>query len=855
MATVFTTTQTDVVAPPTLPPIARDINTGNLWVLGQSGVNTLTLYRSTDSGGTWTSYAAFTHSTLEEWSRVVVDKNLYAHVAYRVNGGTEDVLYYRRVYLASGSPAWTSALRVSGAGDNGGVAGAAWQGVDLAVVRNSNGSYAIVVVGARTTGTTNYGIWAHGVSSDSVHGIYLNNGIIINNRSWLVSGTAPGRSGVTCEVEHNGDGFTSTTPHVWVSWGRTTLYMVKLAWQGSTVGWQGPSSSIIIKSNISAQNYAGGRYDGTRWLMPCISPDDVTTVRVYQRNQANTSTVSNDSPTHPTGNIRQFAVNFDNPTKNIRVYAVGTSTAVLYYVDFIRATSTWTSWATVTATAILGSAGNEWGVRASSSGNSRYDVITAASGSPNTISHIAQTINAVPNVATWNFDNVPYVNGAAADVAASLLLDWDFFDPDPGQTQGSYAVSRQIGAGTLNYWRASDSTWQTTEQQNSTSTTQLTLASSWASGSDANYTFKVKVWDSLGTPASGYSDALVIVPSTKVNPTITAPTAAQVLGVNSVTATWTVSEQTQYRVQLNVQGGGVEVYDSGWITDTATSFLVPYTLLNGTAWTLTLTTKNNEGLASTAQTVNFSVSYTPPAVPILTLTALPTLGVIRVATTNPAITGSQPAVLSQDIYRRIVANSVLNVNPYFETDLTDWTQVNATGTRSTVFAHQGIASCKVVPNGSSADCREESGTVAIDQTLSYMAEAFIRPDTANKPIKVYLNWYNGGAFISSTVASITSPVAGAWQYVTVFAPASSVPTANRASVSAGVGSTPAVTDVVYVDEVKLTVYNGDPGIRIASGLASNGVVDDWKTSALINYEYQCITTGVTGATVVGSWTQ
>jgi hypothetical protein len=461
MATVLTTTQTDILGPATVPAIARDLTNGRLYTIAHTATNDLTLYQSTDNGASWASYASFTHATLGEWSGVVVDKNSYAHLAYRISNGTEDVLYYRRIYLASpSSPAWSGAVRVSGSGNNGGVAGAAWQGVDLAVVRNSNGSYAIVVAGARTNGTSDYGIWVHGVSYDVTHGIYLNNGIITNNRSYNVTGTAPGRGGVTCEVEHNGDGFTSGTPHVWVSWGRTRLYMVKLAWQGSTVGWQGPSSSVTIKSTIPAQDYAGGRWDGTRWLMPVISPDDATAVRVYQRNQANTATTSIDTPTHPTGNIRQFAVSYDNVTKNPRIFAIGTSTAVLYYIDYSRSLGTWGSWTSVVATAVMGTNASEWSIRrGGTSGDARFDVITAASGSPNTVTHTAQTINTPPNNAVWDTSAVPYVNGGAANVSASLTLDWTFTDPDPGQTQGSYALSRQIGAGSVQYWNASTTSW------------------------------------------------------------------------------------------------------------------------------------------------------------------------------------------------------------------------------------------------------------------------------------------------------------------------------------------------------------------------------------------------------------
>jgi hypothetical protein len=338
-----------------------------------------------------------------------------------------------------------------------------------------------------------------------------------------VAGALPARTGLRCEVEHNGDGLTSSTPHCWVSFGRTSLRMVKLAWAGTYTGWSGPTAAQTIRSTVPALDYAAARWDGKQWLMAVISPDDAQDVRIYQRNQANTTTVTYDTPAHPQGNIRYLAVNYDNTTKDIRVYAVGTTTADVWYVDYTRASSAWNSWATVTGVANLGPA--DWGVRAGgTAGNSRFDVITAVAGSPNTVQHTPQSTSSAPNLATWTTTGLPYLNGGAANVNAGLTLDWVFTDVDAGQTQGSYALSRQIGAGTVNYWNAGTGLWQGTEVQNATATTAVTLPSGWGANADANHAYRVKVWDSTNVPAPGYSAQMVIVPSVLVQPTITAPT-------------------------------------------------------------------------------------------------------------------------------------------------------------------------------------------------------------------------------------------------------------------------------------------------------------------------------------------
>lgn len=864
MATVGTSTQTDILSYPGLPSIARDMSTGSLgdymYVILRTDANTLGLYRSTNSGTSWSLMATFSHTGLQEWSRFVVDKGGYGHIAYRVNASSTDTLWYRRITLATVS--WSNALQVSGSDANGGVAGSRWQGVDLAVVRHADGAYAIAVFGAFTDGTSRYGLYAQGVSIARFGAIYNNDGLIAGNRMWLQSGTAPGRSGVSVEIEHNGDGITSSTPHLWVSFGRTALRMVKLAWNGSASGsWTGPTNWQTIRSTIPAHDHHPARWDGKQWLMGVISPDDATVVRIYQRNQANTATTTYDTPVHPTGNIRNIALSYDNTTKDIRVFAVGTSTGVLYYCDYIRATSTWSAWTTAVATAI-GPGVAEFGVRAGGSAdNSRIDILTTASGSPNTVSHTAMTTTSVPNIATWAA-NPTVFNGGARDVAASLVLDWDFVDLDPGQTQGSFAVSRQIGAGTVQYWRASDSTWQASEVQNATSTSSLTLPSGWGLNADSPHTYKVKVWDSTNVAAAGYSDPYVVIPSALVNPTITSPTAAQVLNVDRVSVVWTVAEQTAYRVRLDTNPVTTTVYDSGWVSDPTfgvTSALIPVALGNGTAWQITLQTANNEGLASTAVTRQFSVQYSAPPASISTFVASDTDGTITVTSSALTPVGTQPAITNMDLYRRVALYTVLNSNPTITGSTSGYITgggAGATLSYSTAQSAPGSSpgAARLVPNGVGASPSVESNNVIINTEQPVIASAWVRPDTANKPIFISVNWYTTGfAYISSTTIQVTTPVAGAWHYLEVVGIPSSVANVGRASVAAGVNSTPAVGDAIYADEMRLRQHDPSEGVRVAQSVTSPAVVTDWTPASGKLYEYRWVALGANGTVINGPW--
>lgn len=865
MAQITTASITDVVAYPNNPAFARDHSNGYLYALVQTAAGTLGLFRSTDSGGSWSgtwgpgaTTVAFTHTNLAEWSSLVVDRNGWAHIAYRVSttgGGGTDTIWYRRCDL--NNAAWGSALQTSDNDANGGTAGATWQGVDLAVVRHSQGSYAIAVCGARTQGTTRYGMQVMGVSIGETGVVYLNNPILLNNREFWTAGTAPGRSGVSCELEHTGDGFTSSTPHLWVTWGRTTLNIVKLAWQGTYVGWQGPSSFITLRSGLSAHDAIPGRWDGTRWMSAVINPDNTSQVRIYQRNQANTSTTTLDTPTHTTGVIKQIALSYDSVTRNLRVYAVGTSTTVLYFVDYNRAAATWGAWATVTATAVLGTGGVEFSVkRGGNSYTARHDVVTAHSGAPNTIVHTAQTTATPPSIATWDTSATPYFNGGAADTAATLTLDWTFTDQDPGDTQGSYALSRQIGAGAVQYYTAAGGTWGGTEVQNSTATTSVTLAAAWGAGTDANHVYKVKVWDAANTPAGGYSAALTIVPSVKVNPSITTPTAAQVINTDQVTMTWTAAEQTARRIRLSTNPGAQVVYDSGWIVDTGLSFTVPNRLANGSGWTVELTTRNNEGLASTAQTRNFTVSYAAPPASVSTVTPVPASGWMSVTASALAPVGVQPAIVSQDLYRRVKTTTILNANPSMAGNVTGWTGVGTTSmVYSTTQAHDSPGAAFATPTGAAAQSLvRSSALVDIVAGQKYYASGWIRPTTSNKSVIIQLDWYTSGSvFISSTTVTV-SAVGTAWMFLEVNGDPSTVATAAKVAVSIGETGTPAAGDTFYADEVELTVYNTDVGTRIAAGVGGGATYNDWGAASSVDYEYRWVGTGSNGTTITGPWT-
>lgn len=862
MATIATTTSAAPVDWPGHATIARDLTTGYLYAtFFSSTANTLATYQSINGGTSWSSYASFTRAGLAfDWTSTVIDKNGWLHMGYRVNESSTDKLYYRRLDLTTA--VWGTELLVA-ADANGGTGGAVWNGLDLAVVRHANGAYAIAMPSTKVEGTTRYGMIVHGISiteptaGNPTGTVYLNNGIMINNQGWWDYGTSPGVTIPSCDIEHNGDGFTAATPNLWVVWGRTKLKMVRMTWQGANVGWQGPSDYQTIDSAIGATSSVLGRWDGTRFSMCTIDDNFPNCAYFYERNQANAATAEFLSPTHPQGNLRNVGLSYEAVNKNLRLYAVGTSNSTLYYVDYTRATQTWGSWTQVTADTILNF--DEYSLkRGGSYGNARHDLMYVQSGSPNNVKHVAQVVAYAPNIATWDTSAQPYFNGGAADVNATLTLDWTFTDNDPADVQGSYALSRQIGAGALQYYTAAGGTWGGSEVQNSTATTAAGLASSWGSGSDANHTYKVKVWDAANTPAAGYSAALVLIPSVKVNPSITAPTAAQVITTDTVTVTWTASEQKTRRVRLLTNPGSNQVYDSGFVTTGTLSLTIPISLGNGTGWTIELTTTNNEGLASTTQTRSFTVLYTAPPAQISTVTAVPASGWMAVVGAALAPVGIQPATASTDLYRRVKAASATNLtsNPSMAGNVTGWTGVGTTTMAySTVQFHDSPGAALATPTGAAGlSLVRHTALTDIVAGSMYHASGWIRPTTSNKSVLINLDWYTAAsAFISSSTITVNG-VGTAWQYLEVVADPSVIATAAKVTMSVGESGTPAAGDTFYADELKLRIYDPAAGTRIATVKPANSTVNDSGAAGSTDYEYRWYVIGTNGAAIYSPWT-
>jgi hypothetical protein len=867
--TVTTTTATSggAMSYPPMTLMERAPNTGHLWICLRTTDTTIAVYKSIDNGGSWSFQTSFTRSGLYDIADICIDQaGDHIHMAYLINDGTNDRIIYKRIDIRSGTPVVAAGEIFLNTGPTT-TPRAYWYSASIYAYKNPDGTFAIMVFGAYHQPSYS-GVYVYGVSirNDATLSTYANDGIIRSNHNFRLTNDDSSIT-VSRDVEHNGDGYTTKTPNVWLSFQiHTYAYAVKLTWQGYKTGWASPTTATQIESGRTAVRDLAGRWDGKRFLVISVNPSDTTKLDVWERDAGNTKTVAKrTSPSHPVGGILANMLSYNHVTQDFRLFAVSTSPGPIYYVDFVRATGLWGSW--TQAEGATNSVTSEWSVRRGTYGTNQYDVYrTVGTVTPWTVGTYALAVNFAPTAPTWitGTAGTPITNGAAFDVSSSLTLDWTFNDPNTTDTQSQYALRRQIGAGTIQWWRTSDSTWQLAETFNTSATSAVTLTTGqWlgaGGATDPAHVYMVATKDA-GSLISPYSSGLSVVPSTRVDPTLTAPTASAILNTGLVNATWTVTEQSAYRVTVTNTATGVIAHDSGWLSDpgatpTILSYIVPTLLADGFTGSLTLQTRNNEGLASVVRTAAFSIDFVEPVAPLITaLTADPANGGIQVTVTQTAATGTQPATSVMDLWRRkVVSNTPTNSNPYFETNATDWSNVSySTAVRSTAFAHTGVASLLCTPTGAAATPYVQTTTIyAATAGSTWTVNGWFRSTTANKVVRLKLQWYNvSSTLISESVRDFT-PVAGVWIWMSYTALAPDLTTGVRWA--CGQTATPAAGDTLYLDEAVLLPANQDDGIRINTGVTSGAANLDWRAVTGTDYEYRAYAEAGNGTRVFGPWT-
>lgn len=452
---------------------------------------------------------------------------------------------------------------------------------------------------------------------------------------------------VDLDFRHTGDGGTAATtdPSMFMvasSSGQGTKFR-KLTFSTSKLFTLGAARTLDAASHANS-DVLSLAFDGTRSVVAFADSASTAAVKVYERDAGDTATTARTPPALGDGVVKSVSVGYDN-NANLRVYAVGETSDDVKVVSYSRAGGTWGAWVTIEAADVLA---DSMSVMRGNTGSGIDVVWSSGASSPYSIQHERDALNNAPTAATW----ASPPDNAAADVGAPLALGWHFNDPDAGDTQSAYAMSRTI-AGVTTYWNAGTSSWGASETKNTSAVSGVLLAAGWAADGDS-VGFKGKTWDAANVEGV-YSSSLTVHGSTPSPPSITAPADGGTIPTNKVTAAWTVAEQSSRRLRI-LTAAGSQLFDVGKHPSTDTSAELDYVLTNGVTYQLEVRTWNDDDLEANPDTHTFTVDFVEPAVPAYVATADPTNGRIALAITDPDPSGAQPTVTSHHVFVRVAAD-------------------------------------------------------------------------------------------------------------------------------------------------------------------------------------------------------
>jgi hypothetical protein len=164
-------------------------------------------------------------------------------------------------------------------------------------------------------------------------------------------------------------------------------------------------------------------------------------------------------------------------------------------------------------------------------------------------------------------------------------------------------------------------------------------------------------------------------------------------------------------------------------------------------------------------------------------------------------------VIGGEVMAVDLIGDVLNLNPYFGTDVSDWSVQNATSiVRSTAVVHpSGVASMLITPNGSSATggaITALTGVGTVTAGRSYIAATWLYIPTGYTDLQTAVDWYDsGGVLLSTGFSGSRSIPAATWTPLTttLVAPAS----ASQGRLRVRLGTTPPATALTYAWNAQL----------------------------------------------------
>lgn len=619
---------------------------GVLWAWPRTyGADTTagTAYYSTDNGATWTASATSnilngSASSLTSFTpdlSVFIDADDYAHTVLKdISNG---YIYYRRgtPNAARTAYAWSTATQVTTATN--------YDVPDLVAFRDPAGSggWVAQIVISQANASTGYSTMYYVKAAITAAGAVAFVPLQATSNSYPNAvGTFP-----SIDFQHTGDGKTPVAnPALFVGWsaGATGtgkgIRFKKATYSAGAWTWGTEQEIDNTRYVSSTADWLNVLFDGTRvvftgWAYNALilhdrdAADTTTTTRTLFTNaSAATDLMLSGSATYDrAGNV--WFVGRDNANagagSNVKTRRWVRSTAALDAADVIDGTSASYPYASV---------------RRGTSGSRLDYVYTDGTASPYAVMYGGVVLNTAPNAPTG------LSTAAVLDRTVTQRLPWTFSDPNTGDTQSKADLQwRTNASGTTGAWQAVTVTAPTAYWD--------APAATFPAG---GIEWQVRTYDAQGVVGPWSASAFFTASTAPATPTITAPVSGATIPTSAVTLVLSEPnlDSFDWRVLGDANGSPdlTKVLNvGGTVADPSARSVTVTGLANGTTVHLQVRVAY-QGLKSTWADSRNPVSYTPPPAPTVTVVGNDATGALLVTTTNPAPTGTQPAVSAVEVW-------------------------------------------------------------------------------------------------------------------------------------------------------------------------------------------------------------
>ena len=166
----------------------------------------------------------------------------------------------------------------------------------------------------------------------------------------------------------------------------------------------------------------------------------------------------------------------------------------------------------------------------------------------------------------------------------------------------------------------------------------------WRVRTTSEYGF-VSPWSLLGT-----FTVAEITPS----PVYVTPIEGQVMGTADLKVQWDSVDQNEYHIRVLETSDAhtyILMYEDKKISNIQ-EITLPSILVNGGSYRVMLRVNQAGGIFSAWNSIDITVEYTPPAMPVVTLTPNKETASLEIDVYNPLPTGTEPNVIKQELFRR-----------------------------------------------------------------------------------------------------------------------------------------------------------------------------------------------------------